>query len=160
MRQNTAHDNDNDTRGRDHQTNVRGHMPQGSHHKRWRLAGPKSHPKMRYHFRWSPSLALPQNSNPIGATRRPTRPCACRAPAIRDPPTWGAFDTKKWPYGCDGIRSRCAVTNVSGTVPRVVETFRGAPKQARPAGTQACKAGRHPRQAGRHPRQAGRSKQV
>ena len=29
---------------------------------------------------------------------------------------------KKWPYGCEGIRSCRAVTNVSGTVPRVVET--------------------------------------
>ena len=65
---------------------------------------------------------------------------------------------KKWPHGCDGIRSCCAVTIASGTVPRVVETFRGgrAPMQARRAGTQASKAGRHPRQAGRHPRQACR----
>ena len=27
MRHNTADDNDTDTRGRDHETNVRGHMP-------------------------------------------------------------------------------------------------------------------------------------
>ena len=55
---------------RDHQTNVWQHIPrngsaaqagnacpQGSHYKRWRFAGPKSHPKMRCHFSWSPSLA-------------------------------------------------------------------------------------------------------
>ena len=32
------------------------------------------------------------------------------------------FQTEKWPYGCEGIRSCRAVTNVSGAVPRVVET--------------------------------------
>ena len=65
----------------------------------------------------------------------------------------------------------CAVTIVSGTVPRVVETVRGgrAPKQARRAGTQgrrtgtqgkAPKAGPHAPKAGRHPRQAGRQRQT
>ena len=43
-------------------------------------------------------------------------------PATWDPPTWGASHTEKWPYGCEGIRSCRAVTNVSGAVPRVVET--------------------------------------
>ena len=38
--------------------------------------------------------------------------------------TWGAFHTEKWPCGCERIRSCRAVTNVSGTVPRVVETVR------------------------------------
>ena len=109
-------------------------------------------PKMRY-SRWSRAdlvfmdLPMTQNSNPIGATRRPTRPCACWAPAIWDAPAWGAFDTQKWPYGCEKIRSCCAVTIVSGTVPRFVGTFRRgpAPKQARPAGTQ----GRQAPEAGR-----------
>ena len=114
-------------------------MLQGSHYKRWRIAGPKSPKQNAVSFHMAcksgpcgpdvHGLAddadfLPQNSNPIGATRRPTRPCACWAPANRDPPTWGAFHTEKWPKGCEGIRSCCAVTIVSGTVPRVVETDR------------------------------------
>ena len=73
------------------------------------------HTAPRNHFRSGLSLAhanlifwtcrwrrlLPQNSNPICATRRLTRPCACWAPAIWDPPTLGAFQkiTKKIPYG-------------------------------------------------------------
>ena len=129
-----------------------------------RLAGPKSPPQNAVSFQMQsmsgpcgPDVHGPaddadfskQNSNPIGATRRPTRPCACRAPAIRDPPTWGAFDTKKWPHGCDKVRSCYAVTIVSGTAPRAIETFRGG------RGTQASKAGRHPSKQGRPaPKQA------
>ena len=35
------------------------------------------------------------------AAHKPTRPRACWAPAIWDPPTWRAFHTEKWPYGCE-----------------------------------------------------------
>ena len=153
MRQNTADDNDNDTRMRDHETSVREYMPRDGSAVKAGNACPKAHTanagalpgqkvlkkKMRCHFRWSPSpahadlmfLDLPISPAEFQSDRRqtePARPCACWAPAIRDPPTWGASVAKKWPYGCDGIRSCCAVNH-----------FRGGP---------APKAGRHRRQGG------------
>ena len=116
-------------------------MPQGSQYKRWRLAGPKSplSKKCGIVFRWSPSPAhadlmfmdLPMTQTSPAEfqhDRRHTQTYSTLrlsgAGHSRSSNLRTFDDTKKWRYGCDGIRSCRAVTNVSGAVPRVVETVR------------------------------------
>ena len=122
VRQKTADDNDNDARGRDHETSVRGTSPvtvvlseQATHARRLALQTPapcqpkKTSKKSGINSDgvqvrpMRPDVHGPADdadfsgltSIPIGATRRPARPCDCRPQTFRDPPTWGACDTKK-----------------------------------------------------------------
>ena len=154
-------------------------MPQGSQYKRWRLAGPKS-PSQKN----AASFQVESKSGPCGpdvhgpaddadfSRRIPIRPAPHGdgldlALVGRRPfeilPLGELSIIKSGHTAATGFQSSCAVTIVSGTVPRVVETFRGGRAPAWRARTQASKAGRHPRkqgrqapeEAGRHPRPAG-----
>ena len=161
-------------------------MPQGRHYRRRRLAGPKSQKQMRYHFSWSSSpshadlmfMDLPMtHASPADfqSDRRHTETDSTLrlSGAGHSKSTWGTFDTNKWPYGCDGIRSCGAVAIASGTVccwniqrradTEASKAGRHPSKQGRPApkaGKQAPKAGRQAPKAGRRSRPAGRQRQT
>ena len=126
------------------------------------LARPKSPQIMWRHFRWSSSpvhadlmfmdLPMTQTSPAeFQSDRRHTE-----TDSTLDPPTWGGFDAKKWPYGCDGFRSCCAVNHFRGGRGTQASKSGWHPsKQGQPAGRQAPKAGRQPPKAGRQPPKAG-----
>ena len=121
---NTADENDNDTQGRDHETNVREHMPRDGSAAKAGNACPKAHTanagalpgqkvpspkKLRYHFRWCPSpthadlmfMDLPMTQTSPAEFQHDRHhtetdsTLRCRAPAIRDPPTCGPSILKK-----------------------------------------------------------------
>ena len=125
--QNTADDNDYDARGRDHETNVPGHMPRdggaveaGNACPRARTTNAGALPGQKTCGN-SVSIQMESkspaddagfsrlNSNPIGAARSLARPCDCR-PLI-------AIDDESRPTG-EGLRymKRVSMSSISQTV--------------------------------------------